>query len=323
MPKPKRGEIFRAKMYGRRGTELEGKGPEKERPCLIVSSDLFNKYRTRVTVAPITSYYGSREDARPLWGIPIQLADGLKSVADFDIDITNFDYPEEEQLQVWLKDQRMGRNLGNWIYYPKSNKKIPFKSIIDCGQLYTVNSFDLDENPELKQDYDVDVLWERRHGSLKEKATLCIDAALQMLIDGGVRYHNNDLRFRAGDVILAYLTGPDLESSQQYCLVISSPGIDAIRQRMPAFKTVLTQCTVVPLIPIMKEDGEDDPGIAFVTVYAVGRREAPRKLIANCQEIQTIDWQSRRATHPPEWRLDDNDIVKVRKAVRDYLALPR
>jgi mRNA-degrading endonuclease toxin of MazEF toxin-antitoxin module len=328
--RPKRGDIFRVKLYGLVGTELYGKGPEQERACVIVSSDSFSfgtdeqgifPVSPRLTVAPLTSHKGMREDVRPLWGIPIQLSDGIERESDIDIDPDNIDYPEEEQLQIWLKDERSGRNKGNWVFYP-NGLKMPFKSIIDCSVLYTVNSFNPEEWPDLDPDiYDVDVDWERRYGELKELATLCVDAALQMLIDGGIRY-KADLRFKAGDVIIANLLGPDRESSRQQCLVISSPGIDAIRERMLVYggKKRLEQFTVVPLEPITEP--EDHTNIR-VNVSAIGKREAPRQFIANCRAIQTIDWSSRRAVYPPEGQVDDTDMAKVRKALRIYLDLPQ
>jgi mRNA-degrading endonuclease toxin of MazEF toxin-antitoxin module len=308
--RPKRGDIFRVKLYGRVGTESPGHGLERERPCLIVSSDAVNDGRARLTIVTLTSYADYRDGKRPLWGIPIQLADEqitstLTTEADVDIDPNNNAYQD-----------RQGRFE---VTYPDGR---PYRSIIDCGDLWTVYSFHPAEWPQLNPVLR-DVRWDRRHGNLRNTAQLCVDAALQILFDGGVRYAESDLNLQAGHVITAKLP-INRRVSEQQCLVVSSPGIDAIRERLVAYAgSRLEQCTIIPL-KAGRQQQERQTDIP-VTVHNMKEREIPEEYIADCREIYTINWRDtdRGVDIPPEWQVNEEDMGKVRKALRIYLDLPQ
>ncbi len=307
--RPKRGSIFRVKLYGRVGTELYGKGPEPERPCLIVSSDAVNDGRARLTIAPLTSYTDYGDGKRPLWGVPIQLANehvaqNMTIEADVDIDSHNRGY----------KNIRGG--FEGLLEYQESK---PYRSIIDCGELWTVYSFDPVVWPTLNRTLR-DVRWDRRHGELRERAMLCVDAALQILLDGGVRYAGSDLNLQAGHVITATLL-IDRRVSRQQCLVVSSPGIDAIRERMLTYDgAALEQCTIVRL-KAGRQQKERQTEIS-VTAHEIRGWETSEHYIADCREIYTINWRNSEVTIPPQWQIHEEDMVKVRKALRIYLDLP-
>src|SRR5438128_2573037 len=142
MEQPKRGEIFLVRMRGRRGTEFTGHRRKMMRPHLIVSRDSINRARPRLTIAPITSYTEYRDGKRPLWGISIQFADDMDGnnniivESDVYIDPNNNRYEDEN-----------GESEGLEVAYPDGK---PYRAIIDCGELWTVNSFNnLDAWPGL------------------------------------------------------------------------------------------------------------------------------------------------------------------------------
>jgi hypothetical protein len=217
------------------------------------------------------------------------------------------DYPAEEQF-LFLKDGR------------------PYRSIIDCGQLWTIFTPD-PKDPE-QADLGIliperchDLRWDRRHGKLKERAIIAVDAALQVLVGGGIRYEGN-LPFHEGDVLMAKFPGMFGEIHEQRCLVVSSSAVDAIRMRMPRRGGYYyTQCTVVPLEPATEEDTGNEPGIAIVQVYPIGTGQSTKE-VAMCQELYTLDWFA-RDTDRPVGRIRNEDMGIVREALRHYLGLPR
>jgi len=217
------------------------------------------------------------------------------------------------------------------IDYPEGEKFLffqdgrPYRSIIDCGQLWTIFTPDPDD-PE-QADLRIliparcyDLRWDRRYGKLKERATIAVDAALQVLVGGGIRYEGN-LPFHEGHVLIAKFPGMFGQIHDQRCLVVSSTAVDAIRTRMPRGGNYYNQCTVIPLEPVTEEDKEDDLGIAIVNVYPVGAG-SPIKEVAMCQELYTLDW-SERGAYGPIGRVRNEDMTFVREALRDYLGLPR
>ena len=305
MANPQRGEIWRVKWGGRKGTELGAGKRYDERPCLVISSDYFyigkegNKISDGLTVVPLTSYKLRKEEKRPLWTIT------FTNRYDVDIDPWNDRYPENEQLHEWLIDDE-GQNYR------------PYKSIVDCSQIWTINTTSL-------KDPLNDLRWDRRHGKLKAESMFSIDAALQIVLGGGVRAKDEkNLPVRDGQVLSLKLPERN-HLSPQRCLVISSSGVDAIREHLVVEmddgtkKGPLGHCTVVPL-----ENAEDfslEEGVAIVDVYQQAAQEERTTELALCMEIYTVDWRARDGV--VVGYVHDRDMHEVRKAVRDYLALPR
>ena len=85
----------------------------------------------------------------------------------------------------------------------------------------------------------------------------------------------------------------------------------------------LEQCTVIPLKAGRQQQGRqtDIP----VTVHNMRGREIPEEYIADCREIYTINWRhaDRKIDIPPQWQINEEDMGKVRQALRIYLDLPQ
>jgi mRNA-degrading endonuclease toxin of MazEF toxin-antitoxin module len=289
--KPQRGEIWRVRLgLQRRKTEPGvGKFP-MERPCLIVSSNDFNEGADRLTIVPTTKHTDAKEDMISLCGVTIRVPD------DINIDPTNELYPEEEKLRV----EKIGYQ----------GHTTPYKVIIDCSQLYTIFAFDPAMRPELDADL-CDLRLNRRYGILAQNAMIRIDAALQVVVGGGIHYHQEALPFKEGDILELNLPIGD----RVRCLVVSSSAVDTIRKHRG-----LKQCTVVPLVPIQYYDASYPPGVAIVEIYPHDNQQDPASALAICQEIYTIDWQSRNVISIG--RASDRDIENVREALREYLDIP-
>ena len=293
MEEPQRGEIWRAKFIHRAGTELLG-----EHPCLIVSANEYNEGCDRLTVVPLTTYKPGKEDKRSPWAVTIT------NMNDVELDPRNERYGDEK--------------LGEWF---DKGRGIPFKSIIDCAQPWTI----FKHSPS---DQYTDLRWDRRYGKLHERMMIRVDTSLQVLI-GDIHY-NGYLRYREGHVLTLNLP----HTPYQRYLVVSSPAIDAIREQIRVKERVgyqerpLGQCTVVPLVSA--EYYKDLFGEALVDVYPIGGKPDPTPELALCYEIYTIDWRSRGAVGGPVGRVYDRnaddvaerDMVDVREALWDYLDLP-
>lgn len=294
MQQPQRGEIFRLIVRGRVGTELRGKGQNGERFCMIVSDNLYNKYYPRLTVALLTSYTWEREYSRPLWSVTVQQANSRIAEADLDIDSHNADC-RHGKLKIWETDEKGKRKIDDYRQW------IPYKSIVDCGHLLTVWSFDPSQYTQLEKKALREVGWDDRHGAVKETAMVCVNSALQAVIDGGIRYDGN-LSFREGDVLSAAFLSMDGKRYRKQCLVVSSSGIDAVRERIPAGKWGrLEQCTVVPL-------GSATQGPVHIPVTFRQANELV-STTAVCREIVTINWRKRNAAL--EGHIPDEDLKKV------------
>ncbi len=294
--KPRRGEIWRVKLSDPAtdrkalGTELGAKEddltarPLPERPCLIVSADVYNQNSDGLTVAPLTSYNQGKEDTISLWGVTMW--------PNFDItpDPKSLSYPSGESL--WKK------------------------SLIDCAQLWTV--FAVEPSQQQTTKLPNDVRWDRRHGEVGDKIIVGVNAALQAVVGGGIRQSGQGLKFQEGDVLVLDLPG---KPRQQLCLVISSGAVDFIREKY-IFSRKHGRClghiTVVPLEPACRYD-EVGRAATLVEVSESASKSIDIAL-AMCQEIYTIDWRSRNSTGPVGRVLKMED---VRLAVRDYLDLPQ
>jgi mRNA-degrading endonuclease toxin of MazEF toxin-antitoxin module len=223
------------------------------------------------------------------WGISIT------NIFHIDIDQRNSQYPTRpvnEQLKLWLTDAD-GRPI-----YSKEGQKIPYKSIIDCGQLQTVSQSD--------------VVPDRRYGKLKDLMMIRVDITLQSLLGGIISYNpysEKELKVREGHVLLVNL--PSMPN--QRCLVISSEAIDALREK------ALHHVSVVPLVS--EKHYMNSHGVATVDVPVVGNPTKLETVLAMCQEIYSIDWRSRRVNDPFA-ELSENSMSGLRLALRKYLDLP-
>lgn len=72
--------------HGKKGTEQDAHNPKKERPCLVISKDDFNKTGGAVTVVPLTTFEPYKMTKKPVWGILITNRE------DVDIDQNNANY---------------------------------------------------------------------------------------------------------------------------------------------------------------------------------------------------------------------------------------
>ena len=293
MDVPTRSEVWEVELGRRRvGTEFGAHIPQQGRPCLIVSADEFNEESEGLTVLHLTEYRPDKEDIISLWAV---------AVARRDV----------------VPDTRTGG--------------ISFKSIIDCAQPWTI--FKLPSGHP-----DNELRWNRRLGRLKDELMIRVEAALQVLLGGAVRY-DDDLTYQEGDVIEANLPRMPLQAheARHRCLVVSSPGIDAIREQMRVYVEAvpgqreprsLSHCTVVPLVSTQYDKGYLSE--TLVDVYPFGQEiGSPTRELAICQEIYTIDWQSRVQGEPVGRVLDrgrddveKHDMEDVREALRYYLRLP-
>jgi mRNA-degrading endonuclease toxin of MazEF toxin-antitoxin module len=287
MESPQRREIWWVKLGRRKqGTEIGANDTESIRACLVVSADDYNEDEDcdgRITIVPLTDYREGKEDTRSLWAVAI------RNREDVDKNSPNARHPRNGKLSEW-------------------------KSIIDCGQIWTIYAVS-------PTDLRNDVLWGRHCGELKEEQIIRVEAALQALVGGGIR-HERKLPVREGHVL-------DLDlplRPHQQCLVVSSPAIDAIREEMWSsyHKRRIGHCTVVPLVPAsLYKDG--DRGVTLVDVYHVGDRRTPEMKLAMCQEIYTVDWRNRLAenTDGPVGHVRLHQMDRVHEALRDYLDLPK
>jgi mRNA-degrading endonuclease toxin of MazEF toxin-antitoxin module len=308
MTNPQRGEIWRVKWGGKQGTELGAGKVYDERPCLIVSLESFyidedgQRVSDRLTVVPLTHYEPRKEVVRSLWSAIITNRD------DVHLDPRNTtQYPEELQLKLWDTDR-----YGN---------RIPYQSIIDCGQISTVYATSL-------EDLNNDLCWDFRYGKLRDEKILSVDAALQIVLGGSIHYDDSSspvrtLPVREGDVLTVRLPERNLVCDQK-CLVVSSPGIDVIREyievemghRKP--KRKLRHCTVIPLEE--DEKYKSTAGLADVLVYPKDDPNNPELAVAVCGEIYTLDWWARGGLVIGQ--VYDEDMSRVRKELGKYLDLP-
>jgi hypothetical protein len=307
-PIPRRGEIWRVRLYRRQGTETIG-----AHPCLIVSDDSLNEDYPLVTIVPIITHAPHKEEVMSLWGVTIQCSKWNRTrggYIDADIEIyqENSNY-QNEQLRP-TRSIEIDRQ-GNIIH-------VPYKSIIDCGQIGAISK----NLPPTHARYELH--WERYHGKLKPHVMDLVDAALEAVIGGDIGY-NGHLDRREGEVLVLNLPGMPI----QRCLVVSSPGVDALREQ-PTYKALRT---VVPLVSTqVTKDLPEVPEEKLVDVYPIGKTTPPTTEIARCYQIYTVDWRSREvrnATGPVGRVYDRNvddvsarDMVDVREALRYCLKLP-
>jgi mRNA-degrading endonuclease toxin of MazEF toxin-antitoxin module len=295
MKQPQQGEIWRIKLGRRkRGTEIRGhdpNDPEGERPCLIVSADTYNEFRRGLTIVPLTSHTDEREQARALWAVTITNRE------DIDIDPSNRSYRP-------IREQLLTLELGR-----------PKKSIIDCGQLWTVNKLS-------RFDQENDLRWDRRYGELSEEKLIHVESALQVILGDSVRYTRQNeeaLPCQQGDVLeLEMPIHGSAGMNSRLCLIVSSTGVDAIREQ------IHRHCTVVPLESIDRFK-EGDRSVALVDVYPADNRGKPEQKLALCQEIYTVDWRSRvvDGIERAVGHVRSHHMDRVWIALREYLALPR
>ena len=314
MATPKRGEVWRVDWSsGKQGTEFAaGKWPP-ERACLVVSHDRFfedkdgNRVGDRLTIVPFTEYKPRKEVERPLWSVVITNRDDvINRYPISDEDEHPDDYPEREQLEEWVTDEN-----GNFIYR-RGGAKIPYQSIIDCGQLWTIYATS-------SSDPFNDLRWDRRYGELKPEILDDVDTALQIVVSGAI-HSRVSLDIFEGSVLEISLpernryTDHTGQYLTQRCLVVSSSGINAIRE-----KQGLGHCTVVPLEPegtFANRHGEKD-----IIVYPNDKLEDPNIEIAKCVELYTIDWRSRYGA--VVGYVNEDDMRSVRLELFKYLSLPQ
>lgn len=287
-PEPCRGDIWYVNFSGGSrdrapiGTEM---GAAYARPCLIVSEDAFRK-RGRVTVVLLTTHSGPKEDTLSRWSASINARQ----------------HPSGHYFDVIKQDPD-----------PRCQWH---KSIVDCGQLWTVVSTD---------GRDSNIQWGRGQARLSsELALVNIETGIQVVLGGNVLAADlgeRILRFQDGDVLEADLPG----LPNQRCLVVSSTGVDFLRENIlrrdsrPIGRSdpgpwSLGQITVVPLFDFEGFPQVDDEGIAPVTVGGA-------VTVAVCQEIYTIDWRARGA-RGPTGSVSLKDMTSVRRALWRYLDLP-
>src|SRR4051812_432833 len=127
---PPRGEIWRGWVEGV-GREIGGK-MDPERACFVGFFCFFNEEGDRLSIVPFTDYTEGKEDTMSLWGLSI----------------------------------RLNRDINN--YNPRSGDEGREKSIIDCGQIYTVPLNWLDDDQ-----------WRHCYGSLKDLSKIRVEIILQ------------------------------------------------------------------------------------------------------------------------------------------------
>lgn len=272
---PPRREIWRVRLQGE-GTEIGAK-KDPERPCLIVSSDLFNDGSERLTVVPLTDYADGKEDTMAHWGVSIRLKKDIEG------------------------------------YNPRPGDETREKSIVDCGQIYTIPLNWLDDSQ-----------WKHRYGKLTDVSMIRVDIALQALLAGTIGYNpysQKGLPFWEGDVLEANLP----EYPHHRCLVVSSATIDLLRDRIWIRKLNrhLRHCTIVPLHP----GDEEGPTIIPIIIQPEDQADFTIER-AMCREVQTIDWHKRTGWRQRKGlrivgRVENEYLSKVRKALRQYLHLPK
>ena len=321
MPEPKRGEIWRA-WFSDHNSSSEIR---EDHPCLIVSHDDYNLVRDRVAVVPITSYIshaeyrkkrkdnifflGSRrEEMRSLWGVTITNKHHVQFYRE-----NKFHVEQREGLLKWLDREQS-------LYY---------KSVIDCGQIRTILK------TKLQNDLRSSIYPDRRHGQLKETQMIEVETALQALVGGGVHFYDQDrekLTFQEGDVIeLAVPSIDRLKIKRFTYLVISSTGIDAIRERLyvtrndstAVGRALLNQITVIELTSndVKDTNSLNDSRIGNIPIRIQSGSERHVSVMANaiCTEIHTIDWQAKQAEK--FGHVEAEDLQRVRDALCDYLML--
>jgi hypothetical protein len=150
---------------------------------------------------------------------------------------------------------------------------------------------------------------------------ICVEAALQVLIGGCIRFEER-LPVQEGDVLVLNLP----LRPQQQCLVVSSPGVDAIREGIwiRARNSPLGYCTVVPLEQL-GQSKDEDRGVAPIDVYPTDGKKNVTSKLAICQEVYTVDWRSRIVDSVERriGRVRFDHMDRVREKLRDYLDLPK
>ncbi len=311
MRKPQRGEIWRVKLSdpntGRKalGTEIGAKRdkktriPKPDRPCLIVSANIYNDTRDSLTIAPLTDYYpAGKEDTMSQWAVTVRPGD------EIIVDPANEEYPDDEQL--WKK------------------------SIIDCAQLLTVFAVEPSRrqaNPLLPND----LFWNRRYGQLTDMSMRQVDSVLERyVICGGAPNRPSDLLFREGRVLLLDLPktqhteGSKISKRRdpQQCLVISSEAIDYPREKriiVERLNRPLGHITVVPLVLETDSQYKKFHDVATEVIIDIEGQSELEIALAIHQQIHTVDWRSRIALDRPIGRV--SDMADVRSALLEYLGL--
>jgi mRNA-degrading endonuclease toxin of MazEF toxin-antitoxin module len=259
------------------------------------------KVSDSLTVAPLTQYKARKEIARSLWSVIITNRD------DVYVERHNARY---FRLKHWETDE-----YGNWLV-DEDGSAIPFRSLIDFGQLSTISATALG-------DTDNELCWNRRFGKLTDEKILSVDAALQVVLGGAIR-STQDLPVQEGYVLNVNLPERNRVSGQR-CLVVSSSGIDAVREHIEVEiergkpKMKLRHCTIIPLL---KEEGyQNIDGLTDVVVYPKDDQQGPETIeVAVCTEIYTVDWQARRAKVVGQ--VPAEHMRKVREELWKYLDLP-
>ncbi|MBL8635203.1 MAG: type II toxin-antitoxin system PemK/MazF family toxin [Myxococcales bacterium] len=289
----KRGDIWVVDFGRGVGTEIGGKETngvqDSIRPAVIVSSDRYNDV-LQVTVVPVMNYDERYRELSINWGFKL----------------TKKRVIEHPRNRVHRK-----------LYYDYS--------FVDCGQLSTIFAIppNFPGKNSLPAHIETELLWDYPCGTLREEFLLRLDNALQMVVGGdtivgdlrdGSPVYGDVVEIRGGNHLMGHY------------LVISSTGIDALRESIklsPPNPETLNHITVIPISYKDSYDPDEAlnqvPGISLVHVQ--WDNQIGRELwMANCTSINTFDRVTRSTKVVGHVTFDDMRWVAHR--VRQYLDLP-